>query len=99
VAGTEDHQYERASLDEMRKEDRNVAEELAAGLKGIKQPVLYVVDNIPESENPRPIHDFCPAVGEVVVLATSRQKNIEGGVKTFDVETLEREAAILLLDG
>jgi len=56
-------------LVEMRKEGRKVAEELATALRGIKQPVLYVVDNIPEGENPRPIHEFCPAVGEVAVLA------------------------------
>src|SRR5262249_47301332 len=63
-------------------------------------PVLYVIDDIPEAlpgEDPPGIGEFCPALGAVTVLATSRQDTREEGVTAIPVAPLGRDSAILLL--
>jgi hypothetical protein len=84
----------------MRAQRRDVRHELERALRKIGQPALYVIDNIPEAppgSDPPPIADFCPALSEVAVLATSRQDTREAHVKPIPVDILERDPAILLL--
>jgi tetratricopeptide (TPR) repeat protein len=84
----------------MRAQGLDIRRELERALRGIGRPTLYVVDDIPEAapgEDPSSIADFCPAVGAVTVLATSRQDTREAIVRTIPVDTLAPEAAILLL--
>ena len=67
-------------LPAMRQQQRSIRAELAAALRRIAQPGLYVIDNIPEAKpgaEPLPVGDFCPALGAVTVLATSRQDTRE----------------------
>jgi tetratricopeptide (TPR) repeat protein len=88
------------NLAEMRKKERGIRHELERALRAIHAPVLYVIDNIPEAgpgEDAAAIQDFCPALGAVTVLATSRQDTREEGVKTIPLDTPSRDAAILLL--
>ena len=82
------------------KPKRDVRQELEGALRGIQKPVLYVIDDIPEAapdEDAPPVQHFCPALGAVTVLATSRQDTREEGVRTIEVDPLERDASILLL--
>src|ERR1017187_7101044 len=84
----------------MRAQRRNVRSKLERALHQIGQPALYVIDNIPEAppgSDPPPIADFCPALGAIAVLATSRQDTREAHVKQIPIDTLERDPAILLL--
>ena len=77
-----------------------IRERLDAALRAIQQPVLYVADNVPEAapdEDPLPLESFCPALGAVTVIATSRQDTRESGVESIKVDELERDSAILLL--
>ncbi len=87
-------------LPDMRGQNRDVRGELERALRSIRQPALFIVDNIPESSpaaDPPAVSDFCPAMGAVTTLATSRQDAPEAGVQTLSLETLERDAAVLLL--
>ena len=84
----------------LRAQDRDVRQELERALRGIGRPALYVVDNVPEpapGTDPPSIGEFCPALGAVTVLATSRQDTKEANVKTIPVDALTPEAATLLL--
>src|SRR5262249_22002203 len=84
----------------LRQAQRFLPRGVERALRKIKEPALYVVDNIPEAaagQDPAAIGDYCPALGAVTVLATSRQDTREEGVKTVPVDTLERDSAILLL--
>src|ERR1039458_7899325 len=84
----------------MRKRGRDIRRELERALRRIGQPALYVIDNIPEAPvgtAPPSVGYFCPAVGAVAVLATSRQDTREEGVRRIPVDVLGRDAAILLL--
>jgi|CZKX01.1.fsa_nt_gi hypothetical protein len=84
----------------MRSQGRGVRRELRRALNKIGRPAFYVIDNIPEvpsGSDPPPIADFCPALGAVAVLATSRQDTREAHVRPIPVDTLERDPAILLL--
>jgi hypothetical protein len=88
------------ALAAMRGQGRDVRRELERALRGIGQPALYVIDNIPEAgsgADPPPIGDFCPALGAVAILATSRQDTREESVKPIPVDVLGRDSAILLL--
>ena len=79
---------------------RNIRQELELALRGIARPALFLVDGIPEAapgEDPPGIAEFCPALGAVTVLATSRQDTHEAGVITIHVDVLAPEAAKLLL--
>jgi tetratricopeptide (TPR) repeat protein len=84
----------------MRAQGRDVRRELERALRKIARPALYVIDNIPEAglgADPASIGDFCPAVGAVTVLATSRQDTREENVRSIPVDILGRDSAILLL--
>jgi tetratricopeptide (TPR) repeat protein len=84
----------------MRAQRRDVRRELERALRHVAQPALYVIDNIPEAppgSDPPPIADFCPALGAVAVLATSRQDTREAHVRPIQVDILDRDPAILLL--
>lgn len=71
-------------------------------LPGDRRP-LFIIDNVPEPEPgqpPKPLSTWCPVLGEVPVLATSRTRVSLGGggsVIPLAIETLEPEAAVLLL--
>ncbi|HEX7238836.1 MAG TPA: toll/interleukin-1 receptor domain-containing protein, partial [Longimicrobiaceae bacterium] len=64
---------------------------------------LFILDNIPEppsGEPPRPLETWCPVLGEVPVLATSRTRvalGSVGNVVALPLETLEPDAAVALL--
>ena len=84
----------------LRAEDRDVRQELDRALRDIGRPALFVVDNIPEpaaGKDPPNIGEFCPALGAVTVLATSRQDTREASVRAISVDALTPEAATLLL--
>lgn len=84
----------------MRSQGRDVGRSLQHALRKIGQPALYVIDNILEASpgaDPPAIGDFCPALGAVTILATSRQDTREENVSRITVDTLGRESAILLL--
>jgi tetratricopeptide (TPR) repeat protein len=83
---------------------RNVARELAQALHALpaREPVLFVVDNVPEPEPgkpPHPLRRYCPALGRVSLLVTSRSRVSlgEAGVQSLPVDTLTPEAAVSLL--
>jgi hypothetical protein len=92
-------------LPEMRSLGRDIRRELERALRMVGQPVLYVIDNIPEAglletglaADPSPISDFCPAIGAVTILATSRQKTREDNVLEIEIDVIGRDSAILLL--
>jgi tetratricopeptide (TPR) repeat protein len=88
------------NLSAMHQQQRDIREELDQALSRIKQPALYVIDNVPEAgpgEDAPLLEDFCPAIGKITVLSTSRQDTKEPGVERISVNTLGRDAAILLL--
>jgi hypothetical protein len=64
------------------------------------KPVLFVVDNVPESAAGAParsLGEYCPALGTSTVLATSRQKPGEPGVAALPLDVLPRSASVALL--
>ena len=77
--------------------------ELAQALQAqpADEPVLVVVDNVPESvpgQRPKPLKHWCPALGRVTVLATSRMRLAgDASVRLLPVDVLAPEAAVLLL--
>jgi tetratricopeptide (TPR) repeat protein len=64
---------------------------------------LFIIDNVPEpaaGQQPRPLETWCPVLGEVSVLTTSRTRvalGAGGGVVAFPIETLDPESAVRLL--
>lgn len=87
-------------LSTMRHHGRDVKTELGRALRNISERALFIADNIPESEPGQhsfPISDFCPAVGAVTVIATSRHRTNEPGEKILPLDALDRDAAILLV--
>lgn len=65
-------------------------------------PPLFIIDNVPEPEKdqrPKPLSTWCPVLGEVPVLTTSRtQVGLgAGGVVALPIETLAPEPAVELL--
>ncbi len=83
---------------------RSVATELAQALHALpaREPVLFVVDNVPEPEpgkSPHPLRRYCPAIGKIALLVTSRRRVSlgESGVQSLPVDTLEPNAAVALL--
>ncbi|MFE8603918.1 tetratricopeptide repeat protein [Archangium violaceum] len=84
-----------------RKQERNAAAELAEALhEAARGSVLYVVDNIPEAPEgavPRPLDTWCPAVGKVALLVTSRAPQGVEGIQSLHVGTLSPESSVQLL--
>ena len=63
--------------------------------------MLFVVDNVPEpapGTAPLPLETWCPGLGKVTCLATSR-KRLEGlgSIETIDLDVLETLPACALL--
>lgn len=90
-------------LVEFRKAGHEVRRELAEALHRIPatRPVLYVVDNIPEpmpGQRPRPLHSWCPGLGKVALLMTSRVRGAPGqGISSIQVLPLAPEPAMTML--
>jgi tetratricopeptide (TPR) repeat protein len=87
-----------------RQEGRSVRKDLERALHAIPadRPVLYVVDNVPETRGeaaPRPPDTWCPAIGKVSLLVTSRARVSVGwrGTRALRVEALSQAAAVRLL--
>ncbi len=87
-----------------RKSERDSTQEMAEALEAVAatERVLYVVDNVPEpgpKEAQRPLRTWCPALGKVSLLATSRAKLDLGveGVHALPLSPLTPEAAVVLL--
>lgn len=87
-----------------REQKRNAAQELSRALHDMsaEKPVLYVVDNVPEAPRgsaPKPLKTWCPAIGKVALLVTSRAKVSLGNeaVHPLQIETLSPDAAVMLL--
>jgi tetratricopeptide (TPR) repeat protein len=82
---------------------RDAARELAQALRALprERPVLYVVDNIPEPEAghpPKDLSTWCPAVGSVTLLVTSRaRQSIQAGIASLPVDVLAPRSAVALL--
>ncbi|HEX5727378.1 MAG TPA: toll/interleukin-1 receptor domain-containing protein [Longimicrobiaceae bacterium] len=66
-------------------------------------PPLFIIDNVPEPEpgqQPKPLETWCPALGEVAVLTTSRTQvalGSGGKVTAIPLDTLDPDAAVQLL--
>jgi hypothetical protein len=87
-----------------RESKRSAEQEMAKALEAeaARERILYVVDNVPEpgtNEAPKPLRTWCPALGKVALLATSRAKLDLGveGVLGLPVAALAPEAAVALL--
>jgi tetratricopeptide (TPR) repeat protein len=90
------------SIEAMREAQRDVRTELSAALHAdaATTSMLFVVDNVPEPTDtaPPPLETWCPALGKVTCVATSRKRIRDfGWVETFDVDVLEIDAATSLL--
>ncbi|MBZ5585704.1 MAG: tetratricopeptide repeat protein [Acidobacteriia bacterium] len=88
---------------ERRLEPGNVRAKLAAAFEavtGTGKPVLYIVDNLPEPKpgiKMRPLEYYCPAMGTVTLLATTRARRLEARVHSLMIDALPRAASISLL--
>ncbi len=87
-----------------RERKRNAAHEMAEALEAVavRDRVLYVVDNVPEpgpGERQKSLATWCPAIGKVSLLATSRARLDLGteGVHALPVSHLSPDAAVALL--
>lgn len=63
---------------------------------------LFIIDNVPEpqpDQPPKPLDTWCPVLGEVPVLTTSRTRVALGGgnVVALPIDTLDPDAAVELL--
>jgi tetratricopeptide (TPR) repeat protein len=93
-------------LVEFQKDPRRLEQELAQALHEAsgRGPILYVIDNVPEvapEARPQPLETWCPALGKVALLVTSRTQllGVEG-LQPIAVEELSPGAArALLLEG
>jgi tetratricopeptide (TPR) repeat protein len=93
---------ETPEIHQFRQQARNAKNELGEALieNAHKQPVLFVVDNLPEANEDSPvcsIEEYCPAIGAVTVLVTSRSRIAESYVRALPVDVLQRSSSIALL--
>jgi tetratricopeptide (TPR) repeat protein len=64
---------------------------------------LFIIDNVPEpqpDQPPKPLETWCPVLGEVPVLTTSRTRvaiGAGGSVIALPIDTLDPESAVELL--
>ena len=89
-----------------RESKRSARAELGQALQELspETPALFVVDNIPEpgpGKAPEPLRNFCPGVGRIPVLATSRYRgySADQAVRAISLNVLSPEAAALILAG
>jgi len=81
-----------------------VADALAAVIRAMSDPrPLFIIDNVPEAkpgERMEPLKTWCPALGEVPVLITSRRQvslGVDGNIVSIAVDVLSPDASVLLL--
>lgn len=90
-------------LADFRKSQRNAHQELSQALHEAagRGAILYIIDNVPEpapGTSRKPLETWCPAVGKVALLVTSRLKVLKvDNLLPLTVETLSPEAAVALL--
>lgn len=91
-------------LYDFRMAGRNAYQELAEAFHAlpVAESVLLVIDNVPEpaeGELPRKLESWCPGIGKVTVLATSRLKISFGSrsIVELPVDVLSIDAAVTLL--
>jgi len=90
-------------LPDHRPQGSNIRAELAnafVAAAATGRPILYIVDNLPEprpSLETRPLEHYCPAMGAVTVLATTRARLVESRVCPISIDPLPRAASISLL--
>ena len=85
-----------------RESQRNARQELCSALRMAADhgPVLFVIDNLPETNSefaPRPLEDYCPALGIVTTLITTRTHLAEPSVRPLSIRVLHRSASISML--
>lgn len=85
-----------------RKQRRNASDELAQALREVPadQPILYIVDNLPEpsgEQRLRPLKTWCPGLGRVSLLVTSRMRLTEQSVRVLAIEPLSPDCAVVML--
>jgi hypothetical protein len=92
------------ALSEFQKQRIRVADELAKAIDALPaaKPVLFVVNNAPEpapEEAPKPLATWCPLLGRVALLVTSRVRYslFEAGVEEIHVPSLPAGPAVSLL--
>ncbi|MGE0577862.1 MAG: TIR domain-containing protein [Reyranella sp.] len=64
------------------------------------QRILWVVDNLPEpqaGQQPAPLDHWCPPLGHVSLLLTSRRPQVHGCDETLVVDALPADAAVRVL--
>jgi Flp pilus assembly protein TadD len=94
---------ESVDLVAFREAGRNARTELAHALHAqpAEKPLLYVVDNVPEpgrNESPKDLSTWCPAIGKVALLVTSRaSQSLTGSVDAITVDVLPLGPAVSLL--
>jgi len=83
---------------------KNARDELTRALQRLPndEPVLFVIDNVPESmpdAQPHPLSTWCPALGHVTALATSRMHvSLEqGSIQELNIDVLAPEDSVALL--
>ncbi len=86
----------------IRESQRVLRQELCSALRvaADRGAVLFVVDNLPEANSefsPRPIEDYCPALGIVTTLITTRSHLAEPSVRPLSIDVLNRAASISML--
>jgi tetratricopeptide (TPR) repeat protein len=82
-----------------------VAAALARVIRGrpiSAEPILFIIDNVPEpepGERPTPLQSWCPVLGEVSALTTSRHSvHLNGGLAIrLEIRELQPEHAVMLL--
>jgi tetratricopeptide (TPR) repeat protein len=94
---------ETPGLEVFRTSKRDAARELGQALNAMEdgERVLYVVDNVPETSGSGPtrkLGHWCPAVGAVTLLVTSRaHQAVIAGVRRLELRELSTGSAVRLL--
>jgi tetratricopeptide (TPR) repeat protein len=92
---------ETPGLEAFRASKRDAARELGQALYGMEERALYVVDNVPETSGrgqPEQLSHWCPAVGGVTLLVTSRaHQSVIVGVERLELRELSTSSAVRLL--
>jgi tetratricopeptide (TPR) repeat protein len=83
-------------------EGRDAQSELEHALHHLPadQPALFVVDNVPDNTAVASLKTWCPGIGKVSLLLTSRRRlslAASEGVRPIPVNTLDAESAIAFL--
>jgi tetratricopeptide (TPR) repeat protein len=81
-----------------------VADAVSAVIRAMDGPrPLFIIDNVPEAkpgERLEPLKTWCPALGEVPVLVTSRRQvslGADGNIVPIAVDVLSPDASVLML--